>query len=245
MAQTAGRPGEVVIMLRTPGQSVAAYAGIRLRLTELLGDTPEDTAASTTVPACPDWTVTDVVAHLYGVEVDIGEGNLAGVGTAAWADDQVRRFAPLGLPQLLERWNETSPDFEIRGQAFPPAAAAQFVFDACTHEHDIRGALDLAGARDADSVTVGLTFVESALGVLVGERRLPALELDSPQFGTTIGTGPVTVRLSTSAFELLRAFSGRRSPPQIRTLPWQGDPTPYLGVFDHGPLKPPTLPLIE
>jgi hypothetical protein len=28
-------------------------------------------------------------------------------------------------------------------------------------------------------------------------------------------------------------------------LPWQGDPTPSLGVFDPCPLQPPALPLIE
>ena len=232
-------------MLKTPAESAFAYAGIRQRLTELLEEIDDDDAASVTVPACPDWTITDVVAHLYGVEVDIMEGNIEGAGTAAWANDQVRRFAPLGLHQLSEAWNETSPKVEAMGGTFPPRAAAQLVFDACTHEHDLRGAMGCPGARDTDSVVIGLTFIEDSMRGLVEERQLPGIELDSPYFGATIGPAPAPVRVSTTAFELFRAFAGRRSADQIRALPWEGDPSPYLEVFNRGPLQPPPRPLIE
>ncbi len=232
-------------MLKTPAESAFAYAGIRQRLTELLEAIDDDDAALVTVPACPDWSITDVVAHLYGVEVDIMDGNIEGAGTSAWADDQVRRFAPLGLRQLSEAWNETSPKVEAMGGSFPSRAAAQLVFDACTHEHDLRGAIGCPGARDTDSVVIGLTFIEDSIRGLVEERQLPGIELDSPYFGATIGPEPAPVRISTTAFELFRAFAGRRSADQIRALPWQGDPSPYLQVFDRGPLQPPARPLIE
>jgi uncharacterized protein (TIGR03083 family) len=232
-------------MLKTPAESAFAYAGIRQRLTELLEGIDEVDAATVTVPACPDWSITDVVAHLYGVEVDIMDGNIEGAGTAAWADDQVRRFAPLGLRQLSEAWNETSPKVEAMGGSFPPRAVAQLVFDACTHEHDVRGAMGCPGARDTDSVVIGLTFIEDSMRGLVEERQLPGIELDSPYFEATIGPAPAPVRVSTSAFELFRAFAGRRSADQIRSLPWHGDPSPYLEIFDRGPLQPPPRPLIE
>ena len=185
------------------------------------------------------------MAHLYGVEADILAGNLDGVGTSAWADDQVRRFAPTGMHELLERWNQVGPDVEALGGGFPPRVAAQFVFDACAHEHDIRGAFGWAGARDADSVVVGLTFVEAALLQLAADRQLPDLELESPYFEATIGAAPTPARLSTSTFELFRTFGGRRSLSQIHDLPWQGDPDPYLELFSTGPLTPPAQPLIE
>jgi uncharacterized protein (TIGR03083 family) len=232
-------------MLKTAAESAFAYAGIRQRLTELLACTSDDEAAFTPVPACPEWSVTDVVAHLYGVEIDIIEGNIEGVGTAAWADDQVRRFSPLGLRQLSEAWNETSPKVEAMGGTFPPRAATQLVFDACTHEHDVRGAIGCPGARDTDSVVIGLTFVEDSMRALVDERGLPGIELESPHFGASIGPEPAPVRVSASAFELFRVFAGRRSPEQIRALPWQGDPSPYLEIFGRGPLRPPANPLLE
>ena len=84
-------------MLKTSAEAVFAYAGIRHRTTELLADVSDAEAGATRVPACPAWSVTDVVAHLYGVQRDILDGNLEGVATEPWADDQVRRFAPLGL----------------------------------------------------------------------------------------------------------------------------------------------------
>ncbi|MGH9078912.1 MAG: maleylpyruvate isomerase N-terminal domain-containing protein [Acidimicrobiales bacterium] len=232
-------------MLMTPAESAFAYAGIRQRLTELLEHTSDDEASSVAIPACPDWTITDVVAHLYGVGVDIMDGNIEAAGTAAWADDQVRRFAPLGLRQLSEVWNETSPRVEAMGGTFPPQVASQLVFDACTHEHDLRGAIACPGARDTDSVVIGLTCIEDSIRGLVEDRQLPGIELDSPHFEATIGPTPAPVRVSTSAFELFRSFAGRRSTDQIRALPWQGDPSPYLEVFDRGPFQPPSRPLIE
>ncbi len=226
-------------------ESVAAYTGIRTRLSEVLADLPDARAAVIPVPACPGWTVTDAVAHLYGVESDILEGNLDGVGTGPWADDQVRRFAPLGLHGLLERWNEVSPTVEGMGSAFPARSAAQFVFDAGTHEHDIRGALDRPGGRDAYSVRVGLSFISFALDGLVAEERLPGIELDTPGFRVVLGGSPAPVRLTASGFEVFRSFSGRRSVAQFRALAWDGDPGPYLTFFADSPLRPPDHDLVE
>jgi hypothetical protein len=189
--------------------------------------------------------VTDVLAHLFGIQMDILEGNLAGAGSREWTGEQIRRFAPLGLGELVHRWNETSPQIEVMGAAFPAQAMAQLVFDAATHEHDIRGALGRAGAREADSVVVALTFVEHGLDGMVDEQHLPGIELDSPAFATTIGTCPPGLRLSSSTFELFRVFGGRRSDSQIGALPWEGDPDPYLKFFGDAPVQPPARPLIE
>jgi len=232
-------------LLPSAEESVAAYAGIRARLSGVLADLPDAEAAAAPVPACPGWSVTDVVAHLYGVESDILEGNMEGVGTGPWADDQVRRFAPLGLRRLLDRWNETSPTVEAMGGAFPTRSAAQFVFDACTHEHDIRGALDRDGGRDAASVHVGLSFIATSLDGMVTEGRLPGIELATPDFRAVLGEPPVPVRLSAPTFELFRSFAGRRSPAQFRSLAWEGDPAPYLAFFADGPIRPPDRDLIE
>jgi uncharacterized protein (TIGR03083 family) len=232
-------------MLKTSAEAVFAYAGIRHRTTELLADLSDGDAGATVVPACPAWSVTDVVAHLYGVQRDILDGNLEGVATEPWADNQVRRFAPLGLHELVGRWNETSPELEKVAGGFPPRVAAQLVFDACTHEHDVRGALDRPGGRDVDSVIIGMTFIERWMQSIVDDRGLAGIELGSPLFETTIGPEPTGVRLTTSTFELFRTFAGRRATSQIDALPWDGDPTPYLAILSDGPVRPPDLPLFE
>lgn len=50
--------------------------------------------------------------------------------------------------------------------------------------------------------------------------------------------GEVAAALSGSAFELLRAFTGRRSVEQVVAMDWTGSPEPYLAVVNpYGALK--------
>ncbi len=56
------------------------YEETRERVSALVGDTPGDTR----VPACPEWTVTDVAAHLAGLAGDWRHGNLAAYASEPW-----------------------------------------------------------------------------------------------------------------------------------------------------------------
>jgi len=230
-----------------PSVSLAAYRAVRERTTEVLGGIDDGAAASTAVPGCPGWTVTELAAHMCGVCVDILEGHLDGVGTAPWADAQAERFAPLGLAGVLDHWNEVAPQVEALAPAFPPQPATQLVFDATTHEHDARGAVSAPGARDADSLAVPLEFLGRLLDAQVRKASLPALALRTPDGWIALaGEGPPAIEVRASAFELFRSFGGRRAIDQIRALDWSGDPEPYLAVaFTDTPLRPPDRPLVE
>ena len=59
------------------------------------------------------------------------------------------------------------------------------------------------------------------------------------------GPGPVGLRLEADTFTVNRALTGRRSMAQITALPWEGDPAPYLAVFDTSPIRPPEDDLVE
>jgi hypothetical protein len=59
----------------------AAYRGIRGRVTELTAGLDDEAAAQLT-PACPNWRLQDVVAHLVGVNADVLAGNIDGAGPA-------------------------------------------------------------------------------------------------------------------------------------------------------------------
>ncbi len=232
-------------MIPDPETSLAAYHDLRERVTVMLAGVDDADATVIRVDACPAWTVVDIAAHLCGVTVDILDGNLDGVATEAWTASQVERLAPLGLAGILERWAEAGPVVESLAAGFPPGAAAQMVFDATTHEHDLRNALGQPGARDADSVLVGLGFMESAMDGFVRGAGLPALEVRSPQWSAVMGDGEPEVEVEASTFELFRSFGGRRSESQIRSLAWTGDPGPYLARLDEGPVLMRTEPLIE
>jgi uncharacterized protein (TIGR03083 family) len=226
-------------------ESMAAYAQMRERLTQLLAEVDDATAARTAVPACPDWTVTELTAHVYGVARDVSDGNVAGAGTDAWAASQVGRFAPLGLAAMVAAWNELGPSFEESVAVFPEAIACQITFDSGAHEQDLRGALDRPGARDAATVRIGIGFMVAAMGALAERQGLPGVTFETPEFTVGSGTGPARVRLRSDTFTVGRALSGRRSMAQLLALPWEGDPTPYLAVFETSPIRPPVHDLIE
>jgi uncharacterized protein (TIGR03083 family) len=230
-----------------PVVSMAAYRGVRERVTEVLVGVDDGVAATTPVPGCPEWTVTDLAAHICGVCVDILEGNLDGVGTAPWADAQAERFAPLGLAAVLAQWNEVGPQVEALGPAFPPRAATQLVFDVTTHEHDARGAVGDTGGRSREALAVPLDFIAGSLDARVRHEQLPTLALRAADgWSATAGEGSPDVELRASSFELFRSFGGRRSLDQIRALDWSADPDVYLAaVFTDTPLTPPATPLIE
>jgi len=231
--------------VRPSPDSMAAYTDMRQRLSAVLAEVDDDRAAATPVPACPDWTVTELTAHVYGVARDVTDGNVAGAGTDAWTASQVERFAPLGLAGLVAAWNEVGPGFEAAAARFPEAIAAQITFDSGAHEQDLRGALGRPGARDAATVQIGIEFMGASLGRVAEEAGLPGVEIETPDIAVVAGPGPGRVRLRTDTFTVGRALTGRRSAAQLAALPWEGDPAPYLVMFEGAPIRPPAADLVE
>ncbi|MGH2702243.1 MAG: maleylpyruvate isomerase N-terminal domain-containing protein, partial [Actinomycetota bacterium] len=56
-------------------ESRDAYRGCRERVSEIVRSVPPEQLGRR-VPACPDWTSTDLLAHLVGVAEDFVSGNL-------------------------------------------------------------------------------------------------------------------------------------------------------------------------
>ena len=211
----------------------AVYAEGRERLSALVRDL-DAAGAATPVPACPEWRVHDVLAHLTGVCADILAGRLDGVATEPWTAAQVDGRREVPLADVLAEWAEVAPPVEAMAKDFG-SAGHQWVADLATHEHDVRGALGETGARDSEAVTVGTGFLAEGFLREVAERGLPALEIRADGRRWTSAPGAVAVTLTAPLFELLRATTGRRSLGQIRALAWDGDPEPWLPCFEWGP----------
>jgi uncharacterized protein (TIGR03083 family) len=235
--------------------AAAAYRVIHDRVGTLLRG--RDGIAERSVPACPGWTVRQVVAHLAGVAEDIAAANMEQKGTGPWADAQVRRLGERSIDELLDLWAESLDTVASRLTLATDAGVCQLVFDTLTHEHDIRGALNEPGSRSSDlAYRAALSFVTTMGDQFIRQARLTALQLTTPttgsvQLGDPRGTGG-HVELDISDFEALRAFGGRRSVQQLLALPWLGDPTGLMPAFtdvlpaftDDG-LRPPDDDLIE
>lgn len=213
------------------------YAEGRERVCALVGDLTEE-QAGTRVPTCPQWAVSDVLAHLAGISADILAGNIAGIATDEWTAAQVEARRGRTVAELVAEWSEAGPRVEELAVHFPAQVAAQWVMDVTSHEHDVRCALGRPGARDSEGVGVAVDFlVTKGLHSAISTAGLPAIEVRAGGQTWIAGEGEPEGVLEVSGFELLRALSGRRSAAQVRKLAWPVDPDRYLPVLEFGPFR--------
>jgi uncharacterized protein (TIGR03083 family) len=208
-----------------------AYAGTRRRIVDLVNDLDEDEAARI-VPACPAWTVRDVLAHLSAVAVDASRGNLEGVGSEEWTQRQLDERRHKSIAELLMEWDEVADQIAGALDYFPKGAASLFVGDTLTHEHDIRLPLRRPGDRSSPEVEVALNGYVRWFGRRLKDRAVPAAELSAEGRSWVAGAGEPAISVEVpTMFELLRGLTGRRTRDEIASYRWRGDPEPYLEVF--------------
>ncbi|HEY6277021.1 MAG TPA: maleylpyruvate isomerase family mycothiol-dependent enzyme [Streptosporangiaceae bacterium] len=196
------------------------YRDTRERVAGLLAGMAE-TALAANVPACPSWSVRDVLAHLTAVAEDVVAGRLSGPPTEEETAAQVRRFAGRPVADILERWAGVAPRIE---ELIGSARVWPGVIDVASHEQDIRGAVGQPGARDSDAIWQGAGWLLSRMRPPVPLRVV----VEDAEFRLGPGTGtPLT--LTTTRFEAFRWRMGRRSRDQLAALGWSGDPAPVLG----------------
>lgn len=214
-----------------------AYHQTRTRMATLFRTIDDPALAEDPVPTCPEWTVTDLAAHVTGVAVDIMAGRLDGVGTDPWTEAQVHGRKGRTLAELMDEWDAAGEALEA---AFGGGTAPdQLVFDTVTHEHDLRTAVDRPGERDNPAIDVGLRFVRDTWPLVAAGISVPPLRVVAGPMEAVVGDDPETT-LELSSFDALRSFTGRRSEAQIRALPWPPDvdPTPWIPAFTWGPFSP-------
>jgi uncharacterized protein (TIGR03083 family) len=213
----------------TDPQWGAVYAETRERLADLALARAAD--ADITVPACPDWTVKDAVAHVTGIVTDILDQNLDGVGSDAWTQAQIDARRDKTIEQIVDEWRTRGPEFDAGLDLLGAGAGRPAVADLVVHEQDIRQALDAPGGRGSDGVAVAFDLYREVLGTRIAEHERPALRVAAGADEMVLGEGEPTTSLRGDKFELMRALTGRRSDAQLRALDWDGDPTPYLDIM--------------
>jgi uncharacterized protein (TIGR03083 family) len=205
------------------------YREHRDRVTDLVRPVPEVQLLQP-CPACPGWTVHDVVSHLAGVATDAVEGRLGGVPSDAQTAAQVEARRGQKTTVVLREWERSASQFELvlakAGPALFPAA-----MDAAVHEQDIRGALGLPGLRESETMhlTVDRMLDRWFLALQSAELVTPAIV--GPGGEVWRGDAASPVRWNASPYEVFRTVFGRRSSAQFARAFEGADPSPYLAAI--------------
>ena len=206
----------------------AAYG----RVTDLVSGLGADEAARR-VPACPDWTVRDLLSHMIGLDADVVAGDEPDDHNSTWTQRQVDARAGRSIVELLEEWQSLVAPLTTWMQEHTTRPLGDLVI----HEQDLRGALARPGARD----NAGLLALRDRMLVRF-EHKLgdaPAITLHGGSW-EWCSSGPASEAeavVRASEFDLARALMSRRSAAQIRRWTERGEVAPYLPAFETlGPL---------
>lgn len=185
------------------------------------------------VPATPDWTVRDVLAHLVGLSADVANGRLDGVTSDEWTERHVAERRDRPLAELLAEWDRAAPAVEadLAGQRFTgPNAAA----DLICHESDLHEAL---GLGPVDREHWDSPFLATMM-LLLGSRLkgIAAVTVtDERGHSWHCGSGETVAALRADGYELFRGMFSRRSRRQIAAWDWAPTATEEIidcfGVF--------------
>lgn len=210
--------------------SVALYSATRSRITSLARSlSPADLA--TPVPACPDWTVHDVISHLVGVAADFSTGNLDGAPQPPWTAVQVAARRDLSLEAILDEWSVAAAALEdLIPTSDHPLVCNPYV-DSGTHEADLYGALGTGQRPPLDLCLATLAWTFS-----YPDPDCPGtLTMHTPEATYTLGTGSSQFEVRTTTYELYRATYGRRSPDQIASWTWITSPSTWPTMLPRLP----------
>ena len=217
---------------------VVAWRDAFERVCGLVGDLDEQ-QLTRCVPACPDWTVRDLFSHMVGLGADVLAGNEPDDHHQEWTQAQVDSRRDRGAEELLVEWRSLTEDL----QAWMREHGSRPLNDVVIHEHDLRGAVEVPGGRDA----AGLVVVRERMAQRFASRTeaLPAIALLGVGFRWASHGEPddAPVALRADDFDLSRALMSRRSADQLRGWTVAGDVEPYLDAFAGlGPLPHEPLP---
>jgi uncharacterized protein (TIGR03083 family) len=204
-------------------EQATSYKELRERVTGFVGDAGP-LALDAPSPATPEWCVRELLAHVVGVTNDIVNGRMEGIASDPWTEAQVDPRRGATLDELFAEWDEFSPRFEAMLAAAPPDIAGQALFDGATHEHDLRHALGIPGARESTAIALGWTW-------MLGMRQrngAPTICFVTEYETVTVGDGEPVATVEASRFELLRAASGRRSASEIERYTWKPGAEPEI-----------------
>ena len=196
----------------------------------------DDDQLARIVPACPEWTVKELVAHLTGVAADSLNANVAEMGKADWTQSQVDARKDKPLEDILAEWQGVTEVIAKALDDLHPTLSSALIGDLVTHEHDLRNAVDNRDERDCDGVVISTGFYARYFGKRLKDAGLPTLIVDTGEHKWTAGREVPAGKVQAPLFEMLRGLTGRRTTDEVKAFDWSVDAAPYLEVFSMYPV---------
>lgn len=208
----------------------ALYQAVRA---ELIGELQRSDIPSpaTTVPACAEWTVKDVIAHICGLNVELLAGvPMHSIGSEEATSRQVADRDHLSLAEVIDEWKSIAPSMDERFNADTNMAAA-LLSDMVSHAYDLHEVLE-------QNLTVAATAVPLSAQRYAG--RLQAKLAEQLGIGLTIEfadsitcpppeiDGGTAITLRTSQLPFVRGVTGRLQRHEVEAFDWSSDPTDIL-----------------
>lgn len=190
----------------------------------------------TGVPACPEWTVKQLVAHVTGVASDSLAANVEELGKPGWTQAQVDARKDKQLAEILEEWASITQQVAPALDGLHPTIASALIGDLITHEHDLRGAIGDRGARDDDGVVISASFYARNFGKRLKDAGLPTVIVEAGEHQWIAGREEPVGSVRAPLFEMLRGLTGRRTTDEVKGFDWSVDAAPYLGLFSMYPV---------
>ncbi len=208
-----------------------AYRRARRRVGALMDDL-DGPVAGRPVPACPAWTVADLLAHLSGLAVGYGRGRVPEGDRQAWLDGLVadRRGRPLGA--VVAEWDDAGALME-QAIAAQPARRWALVYDVIAHEYDLLGALGQPGDRKGDAVWLGLELGLRITAADLARHDLPGITVVADGVELVAGARPAGLTLVAPAFEAFRLLGSRRTRAEMEAAAFAGDLERFLPGLVH------------
>ena len=213
-----------------------AYARTRGRVIELLATAPDDELARI-VPACPDWTVHDLLAHVVSIPAALSSGRLPTGPIGDWLSELVAERVEQPARSLSQEWQALDNELE----ALLSGPSGLLFADLAVHEHDFRGAL---GRPDhvALEVDAMLPRTIAAFKEPLQEAGLAPIEVRAGDRIWRSHDGEAGWTLIVDPWTAVRALNSRRTADELQALPSDGDASAYLPILDaHLPLPAESL----
>jgi len=211
------------------------YGAQRRELVALARSLTED-QLRTTVPATPEWSVHDVVAHVVGIAADLNAGRFGSEDPDVWTRRQVETRRDHSVDELAGEWEREAPTFEEGLRLLGYEIGSHYVGDLLHHIVDVRSALGLQRIPDDLTLVVALDFYLDSLHQTLCAAAIGSLEVRTPNESWVLGEGEVVASMAASRFEVFRCLGGRRSGAQIRQLEWSGAVDTVLPHLSRYPL---------